>query len=145
MARGADTTSGRLGRERRTIEAMIALFCRDHHADGRGRLCGECSALAAYAERRLALCPFGAEKPTCVNCTVHCYRPDPRERVREVMRYAGPRMLLRHPLLTLLHVLVDSRRRSPAVTRDCRRPSAAPSVEEAAAAATAPQSRPGVV
>jgi hypothetical protein len=27
-----------------------------------------------------------------------------RTRVREVMRYAGPKMMLRHPLLTLLHL-----------------------------------------
>jgi hypothetical protein len=28
-----------------------------------------------------------------------------RERVRAVMRYAGPRMLLRHPILAVLHLL----------------------------------------
>jgi len=27
-----------------------------------------------------------------------------RERIRAVMRYAGPRMLWRHPLLALLHL-----------------------------------------
>jgi hypothetical protein len=28
-----------------------------------------------------------------------------REAVREVMRYAGPRMALRHPILAFLHLL----------------------------------------
>ena len=32
-----------------------------------------------------------------------------RERAKEVMRFSGPRMLLRHPILAILHVL-DGRR-----------------------------------
>jgi hypothetical protein len=32
-----------------------------------------------------------------------------RERVRTVMRYAGPRMLKRHPYLAVMHIL-DGRR-----------------------------------
>ena len=34
----------------------------------------------------------------------------PREFAREVMRYAGPRMMTRHPYLALMH-LVDGRRK----------------------------------
>ena len=64
---------------------------------------------ATRAERRLEKCPFAEEKPTCVKCPVHCYEAVMRERVRQVMRYAGPRMLLRHPVLALLH-LRDERR-----------------------------------
>lgn len=108
-----DTTRGRLGRERRTLEAMLAIYCRDEHESTRGSLCAECERLRSYAQQRLALCPFGPQKPTCVNCPVHCYRPEPRERVREVMRHAGPRMLLRHPVLAALHLLLDSRREAP--------------------------------
>ena len=32
-----------------------------------------------------------------------------RDRIREVMRFAGPRMLLYHPILGILHML-DGRR-----------------------------------
>jgi len=35
-----------------------------------------------------------------------------RERVRDVMRWAGPRMLWRHPWLAITHVL-DGRRPAP--------------------------------
>jgi len=35
-----------------------------------------------------------------------------REKVREVMRYSGPRMILRHPWLALMHV-VDKRHVAP--------------------------------
>lgn len=106
------TRQGRLRREQRTVEAMIGIFCRDLHRPRFG-LCQECRSLRAYAEERLARCPFGASKPTCANCTVHCYHGEMRERVRSVMRYAGPRMLFRHPVLTLLHLYWDSRRTEP--------------------------------
>ena len=102
----------RLARERRTIEAMIRLYCRDHHAPPEGGLCPECRELLEYAEQRLARCPFQEGKTTCAKCPVHCYRPAMRERVRAVMRYAGPRMIRRHPVLALLHLL-DSRRDKP--------------------------------
>jgi hypothetical protein len=108
---------GRLRREWRTLDAMIAIACRgrrhDRQGSGRRALCAECAELRAYAEQRLLRCPFGADKPTCNNCQVHCYRPEMRERVREIMRFAGPRMLLRHPMLAVLHLVVDERRPAP--------------------------------
>ncbi|MEA1952364.1 MAG: nitrous oxide-stimulated promoter family protein [Planctomycetota bacterium] len=97
-------TSKRLDREARTLSAMARIYCKAHHGR-RGELCGECSELLEYAQTRLACCPFGADKPTCAKCSVHCYEPAMRERVRAVMRYSGPRMILCHPLLALLHLL----------------------------------------
>ena len=115
-------TTPRLEREARTIEAMLALYCRHHHASApressaagssRRALCTDCAALEAYARKRLALCTYGAEKPTCVNCPIHCYGKRQREEVREVMRWSGPRMLLRHPWLAIAH-LIDGRRPAP--------------------------------
>lgn len=111
----------RMRREARTIEAMVRIYCRGRH-NTRGReLCSECDELLAYAGRRLEKCPYQEEKPTCANCPVHCYRPDMRARVREVMRYAGPRMLLRHPALAIMHLLVDGRRAAPGRTRKPKR------------------------
>ena len=104
---------GRLGREWRTLDAMIAISCRDLHGTRRGRLCAGCDELRGYAHQRLTRCPFRPDKPTCANCKVHCYKPEMRERVRQVMRHAGPKMLLRHPVLALLHLLVDERRPAP--------------------------------
>jgi predicted RNA-binding Zn-ribbon protein involved in translation (DUF1610 family) len=102
----------RLAREEKTITAMIALSCRDQHGtqadDGGEGLCPACGELLAYARVRLEKCRYGAEKPTCANCATHCYGPAMRERVREMMRYSGPRMLRRHPVLAVAH-LVDGR------------------------------------
>ena len=101
----------RLARERKTVRAMMDLYCADHHCAG--GLCRECAELAAYADRRLDLCPYGHDKPTCTNCPIHCYRPQPRERMREVMRYAGPRMLTTHPVLAVMHIFAGKREAPP--------------------------------
>lgn len=94
---------------------MIAMYCRDHHGRG-GTLCAKCAELDAYAQKRLAQCTFGAEKPVCAKCPVHCYKPQMRARITEVMRYAGPRMMKRHPVLGMAH-LVERRREAPQTGR----------------------------
>ena len=94
--------------EVRTIRAMLHIYCRGHHDAGQA-LCTACADVLAYAEERIERCPFGVRKPVCSQCTVHCYRPGMRDQVREVMRYAGPRMPLRHPVLAVRH-LIRSRR-----------------------------------
>ena len=103
----------RLARELATLTAMFEIHCRDKHAST-GGLCDECAALLGYATRRLDRCVFGDAKPTCANCTVHCYAAAPREEVRVIMRYAGPRMMTRHPVLAVRHLL-DGRRPAPAL------------------------------
>jgi hypothetical protein len=105
-------TSARSDRERKTVEAMIRLACRDRHGT-KDELCADCAGLLSYAAKRLEKCPFGANKPTCANCTVHCYSPDMREQIRAVMRHAGPRMIWRHPVLASFH-LIEGRRKAPA-------------------------------
>ena len=99
----------RRARELRTIEAMVRLYCRGHDHLRREPLCPDCAALFEYATRRLERCVFGDAKPTCANCTVHCYSAEMRERIRVVMQWAGPRMPLRHPLLSIFHVLYGRR------------------------------------
>jgi predicted amidophosphoribosyltransferase len=87
------------------MQVMVGIYCDGHshgHAPGE-ELCGSCQEFLRYAERRLEKCPYGPAKPTCAKCPIHCYKPQPREFAREVMRYAGPRMLLRHPWLSATH------------------------------------------
>jgi hypothetical protein len=91
-----------------TIEAMFRIYCRDRHRDT-PQACAQCAPLREYATRRLVRCVFGAAKPTCANCTVHCYTETMRVRIKEVMRYAGPRMMWRHPFLAVNHVLAGRR------------------------------------
>ena len=100
----------RLAREWQTVTTMIHIYCRDQHG---GVLCDECQKLARYVRLRLDRCHFGADKPTCAKCPVHCYQRDRREQIKVVMRYAGPKMLWEHPWLSICHLL-DAWRRHPA-------------------------------
>lgn len=93
-------------RELRTVDHMIHLYCRHHHGT-EVQLCPSCLELLAYARQRLLNCPYGEEKPTCAKCPIHCYKPDVRVKIRDVMRYAGPRMLMRHPVLAVRHLVKE--------------------------------------
>ncbi len=103
-----------LSREEKTVEAMVRLFCRSCH--GPSPLCPDCAQLLLYAKERLHRCPYGEAKPTCAKCPTHCYAPAMRSRIIEVMRYAGPRMILHHPWMALMHAWSELARR-PAAPR----------------------------
>ena len=95
-------------REKRTVALMIRMYCRKKHGTKKG-LCAECQSLQDYAVQRSEKCPFMETKTFCSNCKVHCYRPEMREKIREVMRFSGPRMMLYHPVMAVYH-LVESRK-----------------------------------
>ena len=94
--------------EKKVVSRMIALYCRSKHSSGK-ELCTECSLLREYALQRLETCRFGEEKPTCAKCPVHCYKNSMREKIKEVMRFAGPRMLLVHPVAAIRHLYRERR------------------------------------
>ena len=92
------------------MENMVGIYCANHHPEqDDGSRCEECRTFLAYAELRLKKCPYEQAKPTCARCPIHCYKRAQREKARVIMRYAGPRMTLRHPWLALMH-LVDKLR-----------------------------------
>jgi hypothetical protein len=114
MPREARATPPGIAREKKTVAAMTRLYCADHRHDGRGDgLCASCRDLLTYSHERLDRCPYGDGKPTCKECPIHCYQPARREQMREVMREAGPKMLLRHPWLTMVHLWKDRFRKAP--------------------------------
>jgi hypothetical protein len=105
--------SQRLSREWKTMEMMMKLYCHDKHG-ATAVLCAECQGLLNYSNMRLDRCRFGEEKPTCAKCPVHCYQHDRREQIKVMMRYAGPRMLWEHPVMSLRHWL-DGFRKAPEI------------------------------
>ncbi len=83
---------------------MIGIYCKDMHNTEHG-LCDKCKELQNYALKRIELCPFKIRKPACKNCKVYCYSPEKRETIRKVMRHSGKKMVYRHPLLSIAHLL----------------------------------------
>ena len=95
--------------EKLLVSEMIDLYCRKQHGSKKGQLCPECRQLHDYALARIDHCPFMETKTFCSACKVHCYKPEMREKIRAVMRWAGPRMLPVHPTLSIRHVVVTIR------------------------------------
>ena len=91
--------------EKRTVGVMISMYCSSHHNTDDSNLCQVCTSLLDYATTRIDSCTFGTDKPSCEKCPVHCYKKEPREDIKKIMRYSGPRMLFRHPILTIKHLI----------------------------------------
>jgi hypothetical protein len=90
--------------EKKTVSAMVDLYCQGLHGKKQG-LCGDCADLLDYSLSRLTHCKFGNKKPACVKCKIHCYNEEQRKKIRAIMRYSGPRLLFRHPVLTIRHFI----------------------------------------
>jgi hypothetical protein len=83
---------------------MIGIYCRGNRHSAPG-ICTDCSAILRYAYERIEMCPYNhATKPACGLCRSNCFTADMHRQFARIMRYAGPRMMLYHPLLTLVHL-----------------------------------------
>ena len=82
---------------------MVRLYCRRYEKNK--PLCTDCSELLEYAWAKLDRCKFGDSKPTCRKCPVHCYKPDMRKRMKIIMKWTGPRMIIHHPVEAVKHLI----------------------------------------
>ena len=103
----------RRAREEKTVSQMIALYCAGNHSTANRNhtavcgepVCAECAELDEYAALRTRRCRKMHTKTSCDACENHCYKPQMREKIRTVMRYSGPRMLTKHPIAAIRHLL----------------------------------------
>lgn len=100
-------TNRKTRREIKTLKVMIAEYCRNHHGP-RAEICHDCEEMLSYALDQILRCPLGDKKTTCARCSIHCFTIEQRTKIREVMKYAGPRMLYKHPVLAICH-LIDAK------------------------------------
>ena len=91
-------------KDQHILEQFVRIYCRGKHRVPSGELCGRCQDLLAYALERLERCPQNP-KPACKHCEIHCYKPAHREKIREVMRYSGKRLILLGRFDLLRHYL----------------------------------------
>ena len=106
----------------KTLVEFIALYCAHKHPDSERQLvvnkqhditaiagspvllCDPCSKLLLHSFVKRSNCPM-EPKPACKHCPDHCYHPDYRARIREVMRYSGRKMVLSGRLDYLFELL----------------------------------------
>jgi len=77
----------RIKRDKEVLVAFIGTYCRENHDTG-GELCSDCNELLEYSLKRTDKCPL-EPKPRCKNCHVHCYKPEMRAKIKEVMKFSG--------------------------------------------------------
>jgi len=99
--------TGNLAIELKTIEKMTKIYCSAHHNQ---EICSECKSLVDHARQKLDRCVYGQNKPACKKCPIHCYKPSYKKQAQTIMRYAGPKMLLKHPILAIRHLLNDQKK-----------------------------------
>lgn len=92
-------------KEVKVIPEMIKIYCHGKHKTKKGELCKDCQELTYYSLFRLDKCPFKKNKNFCSFCKIHCYKEDMRKKMKEVMRYSGPRIIFKHPIFAISHVI----------------------------------------
>lgn len=89
--------------EKNLVKKMILFYCKNNR-HSKDTPCKDCDELIEYAAMRIDKCPFMETKTFCSNCRIHCFKPDMRNRIKEVMRYSGKRMLFKEPILVIKHL-----------------------------------------
>ena len=109
----------------RLLGGFTAIYCRGVHPASRRtalvsdacalgvyglrvpQVCDECADVLRYVEKRRAYCPKDP-KPSCSFCDTHCYSAEMSDRMREVMRYAGPRSMFHgYAVAGIKHVFAE--------------------------------------
>ena len=100
--------TSRVEKDTKILEKFIQVYCDTKHkalekTEENGiNLCEECWDTLNYAVKRREVCPLDP-KPTCKNCEIHCYEPNMRQRIREIMRHSGMHMIRRGRLDWVIH------------------------------------------
>lgn len=94
----------KIEKDKKTLYFMIDLYCQKKHKST-VEACDECADIYQYASKKLDLCKFGDDKPNCKKCTIHCYNKATRSRIREIMRFSGPRIIFHRPYQYIRYAL----------------------------------------
>jgi hypothetical protein len=93
----------RLATEKTIVKAMIEIYCKANH--NAVRMCEDCNKLIEYALLRTEKCRYQENKPACKRCPTHCYNIENRNKIKEIMRFSRKKILLKHPILSVKHVI----------------------------------------
>lgn len=110
----------KLHRDIQLLARFVAIYCRSAHphkekqplrVNGKVKaylhgmalpLCPGCSKTLIHGVSKRLQCPYDP-KPRCKVCPTHCYHPAYRSSMKEVMRVAGKKLLLRGRFDYLYH------------------------------------------
>ncbi len=101
--------ANKIEKEKKISYLMIDLYCKKKHKVKKNCVCESCLELKQYVALRLDKCPFKENKTFCSNCKIHCYNKTMQSRIKDVMRFSGPRMIFYHPILAIKHLILSER------------------------------------
>jgi len=93
----------KINNEKNIVKMMIVYYCKNNHLQEEN-LCCDCEKLIGYAWLKLDKCPYGENKPACSKCKIHCYNALMRKKIKDIMRFSGPRMIFIYPSSVLRHL-----------------------------------------
>ena len=93
----------KIEKEKKTMALMMKIYCKKKHKH-KDCLCEECQELLDYAHKRLDNCRHGEHKSFCAHCKTQCYKKDMKARVKEVMKFSGPRLIFYCPGQVIKHM-----------------------------------------
>ena len=117
----ADIVDKKLLADLRVLVRFIEVYCAGQHTEAQRlpvsmpthdlqaiagkevKLCQACSRLLMHALVKRTRCPMDP-KPACKHCPKHCYAPEYRQQMRQVMAYSGRKLVMRGRLDYLLHL-----------------------------------------
>ena len=100
--------AGDVGKDIKILEQFIQIYCDTKHREAEKseknglKLCPECHETMDYSRTQRELCPLDP-KPTCKNCETHCYKPDQRKKIKDIMRHSGMHLIKRGRIDMLFH------------------------------------------
>jgi hypothetical protein len=97
----------RIKKDAKILRKFISIYCREKHLkngipEENDNLCKECLDLLNYALKRDEKCPLDP-KPKCKDCKIHCYKPEMRLKIKEVMKFSGIYLIKRGRLNYIFH------------------------------------------
>lgn len=109
-----------LREEAQTLRAMVGLYCGENTArrEGPANAVPPAKRFSPMRSSAWPPVPTGPRSPVCAKCRIHCYRAGEKAFAREVMRHAGPRLLLAHPVLSLRHLVKSLTVKAPEKPRN---------------------------
>ncbi len=94
--------NNRLNTEKKVFKKMVLIYCKNKHQ--KNTPCSECREIIEYGIEKIDNCFYAEKKPFCSKCSIHCYNKNMQKKVKDIMRFSGPRIIFYHPFISLKHL-----------------------------------------
>lgn len=102
------TKAKRIEKDAKILKKFIKVYCHNIHSEymkNENGYCKECFELLNFALLRNVKCQLDP-KPKCKDCKIHCYKPEMRKKIKEVMKFSGIYFIKRGRVDWIIHYLL---------------------------------------